>query len=297
MRAAGMLRSTFLHLTGVGPWTETQLWRTGVRSWEAFLALSAIPGVGPVRKARWDGELRRAEEALRARSADWFAERLPLTEHWRLYREFHRETAFLDIETTSLSPYEGIVTVVTVHGGGATRSFVADEDLGELPAYLRRFRVLVTFNGLFFDVPFLQVAFPDWVPPRAHIDLRFALRRLGYVGGLKRIEQTLTLGDRHGVEGIAGLDAVRLWERYRRGERAALGLLVEYNRADTVNLEPLLDFTVDELERRLRPVEGPRTLEMFGAPTRPGPPRSESDGRAPPDAPATTTPPAPATIR
>jgi uncharacterized protein len=252
-----VLRSTFQHLRGVGPWTEAALWRAGVADWEALLARPRLEGVSRERKLRWEAELRAGEEALERRAAGYFAERLPLAEHWRLYPEFKPETAFLDIETTSLSPYDGIVTVVAVHGGGRTRSFIAGETLEELPSYLQRFRVLATFNGIFFDVPFLEVAFPQWRAPVAHIDLRFVLRRLGYSGGLKRIEQQLGLGDRTGVEGIRGLDAVRLWQEFRRGKAESLERLVEYNRADTVNLEPLLDFAVGELTRRLAPMRAP----------------------------------------
>jgi uncharacterized protein len=258
-----MLRSTFLHVSGIGPWTESQLWRLGVADWASFEERREIPGVSTARKGRWDAEIRQGERALAERSASFFASRLPTIEHWRLYPEFRRETAFLDIETTSLSPYQGMVTCVAVHGGGQTRSFVAGDNLEELPAYLGRFRVLATFNGIFFDVPFLQVAFPQWVPPVAHIDLRFVLRRIGHTGGLKRIEQELGLGEREGVEGIHGADAVRLWHEWRRGRRASLDLLVDYNRADTVNLEPLLDYATGELERRLRAAGAPRTLESF----------------------------------
>ncbi|MHB8351436.1 MAG: ribonuclease H-like domain-containing protein [Thermoplasmata archaeon] len=265
-----MLRSTFLHLSGVGPWTETQLWRLGLRNWEEFRRRGALPGVSPARKQRWDAELDRAEAALRDRSIEWFARRLPTTEHWRLYPEFRPETAFLDIETTSLSPYQGMVTVVAVHGGGQTRSFIAGDNLEELPAYLGRFRALVTFNGIFFDVPFLRVAFPEWIPPSAHIDLRFVLRRLGYSGGLKRIEQELGLGDRTGVEGIRGLDAVRLWHEWRRGRRESLDLLVEYNRADTANLEPLLEFSTAEMRRRLSAARPGPSLDSY-LPDRAGP--------------------------
>jgi len=188
---------------------------------------------------------------LRARDAGWFARRLPEREHWRLYPEFAAEAAFLDIETTGLSPYDGIVTVTSVHGAGQVRSFVAGEDLEELPAYLRRFGVLVTFNGSRFDVPFLRATFPQLEPPPAHIDLRFVLYRLGLSGGLKRIEATLGVGDRSGVEGVDGLQAVRLWQEYRRGNPAALERLVRYNRADTSNLVPLLELAVHELSLRL----------------------------------------------
>jgi uncharacterized protein len=252
-----VLRATFLHLPGVGPATEAELWRQGIRDWSALSSAGAA-AVGPARLAsRWSAELAASERALRERDAAWFGRRLPDREHWRLYPEFHAECAFLDIETTSLSPFEGIVTVVSVHGAGATRTFVAGEDLEELPAYLRRFRLLVTFNGSRFDVPFLEVAFPQILVPPVHIDLRFLLYRLGLAGGLKRIEATVGVGDRRGVEGIDGLAAVRLWQEHRRGSRDALDRLVRYNRADTANLEPLLDYAVERLTARILPPAEP----------------------------------------
>jgi hypothetical protein len=258
-----MLRSTFLHLPGVGPVTEVRLWRQGLVDWQLLVEEATLPGLRPDHLTLLRREIAKGETALRELRAEWFASRLPFSEHWRLHPEFRTRTAFLDIETTGLSPHQGIVTVVGVHGGGAFRSFVADEDLEEMPAYLRRFEVLVTFNGSLFDVPFLEATFPHWVPPPAHIDLRFLLRRLGYSGGLKRIEQQLGLGDRTGVEGVHGLDAVRLWEEFRRGRKESLERLVKYNRADTVNLEPLLDFAVREMGRRLL---GPPKLETFARP-------------------------------
>lgn len=248
-----MIRSTFLHIPGVGPVTEAELWRRGVLDWADVERLPDDSGFGEPLRHRLRAAVHESEVALAERRVDYFARRLPSSEHWRLYPSFRSETAFLDIETTGLSPYEGIVTVVSVHGGGRTRTFVADEDLGELPAYLRRFHLLSTFNGRLFDVPFLESRFPGMVVPVVHIDLRFLLYRLGYAGGLKRIEQTLALGDRAGVEGIHGLDAVRLWEAYRRGDTDSLARLVKYNRADTVNLEPLLEFAVARLSERLLP--------------------------------------------
>jgi uncharacterized protein len=263
-----VLRATFLHLTGVGPVTEAEFWQAGVRDWQELLRRRTALGVSPSAHVRLERELLASEQALTERDAAWFGRRLPEREHWRLYPEFAPETAFLDIETTGLSPYEGIVTVVSVHGAQGTRTFIAGEDLEELPAYLRRFRVLVTFNGSRFDLPFLFVAFPQLVAPPVHIDLRFLLYRLGHAGGLKRIEERLGIGGRAGVEGIHGLDAVRLWQEYRRGSPAALDRLVRYNRADTVNLEPLLRLGVAELERRVLPGSsgGSRPLDAPLAP-------------------------------
>lgn len=255
-----MLRSTFQHLPGIGPTTEAELWHRGVRDWSALGERAVARGLPERTRASLDHHLAASEAALAGLDAGWFARRLDPREHWRLYPEFAKRTAFLDIETTSLSPYEGIVTVVCVHGGGRSRSFVAGEDLEELPAYLRAFAVLVTFNGSRFDVPFLRAAFPSLEPPPVHIDLRFVLYRLGIAGGLKRIESVLGIGDRRGVEGVDGLEAVRLWQEHRRGNAQALERLVRYNRADTENLEPLLELAVRRLE-----------LRLLGAETRPSP--------------------------
>ena len=251
--AEDVLRATFLHLPGIGPVTEGQLWHAGIVDWTDLRSSLDRTGVPPDRRALLRLALEQSEEALRERRADWFSRRLPAAEKWRLYPSFPEQTAFLDIETTALTPQEGIVTAVTVHGGGGTRSFLAYDDLEELPAHLGRFRILVTFNGLLFDLPFLEARFPGILFPPAHVDLRFVLRRLGYTGGLKRIEKELGIGDRTGVEGIQGADAVRLWEEGRHGNAVSLEKLIQYNRADTVNLEPLLDFAVDELVRRIFP--------------------------------------------
>lgn len=246
-----MIRSTFLHLPGIGATTEAELWHEGILDWSDLVGAPGLRTLPGRARAPLERALRASEEALVRQDASWFGHRLPEREHWRLYPEFAGATAFLDIETTALSPYEGIVTVVSVHGRGRTRSFVAGEDLEELPAYLRGFSLLVTFNGSRFDVPFLRASFPGFAPPPVHIDLRFLLYRLGLAGGLKRIEAVLGLGDRAGVEGIDGLQAVRLWQEHRRGSARALERLVRYNRADTVNLEPLLELAVRQLERRL----------------------------------------------
>lgn len=247
-----MLRSTFLHLPGIDARAEFALWNSGVQDWRALRALEEERPPSRRRDLLLES-IDEGEQALHARDAGYFARRLPTAEHWRLYPRLRERVAFLDIETTGLSPYEGIVTVVSVHDEAGTRTFVADEDIEELPAYLRRFDVLSTFNGLLFDVPFLQVRFPQFVPPPGHIDLRFVLRRIGQVGGLKAIERRLGVGDRTGVEGVFGPEAVRLWEEHRRGRPGALRRLIDYNRADTVNLRPLLELAVSQLQQRLIP--------------------------------------------
>jgi hypothetical protein len=89
-----------------------------------------------------------------------------------------------------------------------------------------------------------------------HIDLCPALRRLGYRGGLKSIEEQLGIVRRPETQGLGGWDAVRLWHEWRRGRREALDLLVAYNTEDIVNLEALLEFAYPKL-RDLAGFPGP----------------------------------------
>src|SRR5580658_8290763 len=140
-----MLRSTFCHLTGIGPVSEGALWRAGCRSWGDLQEGRGTRGLPAERLRLWRRELERSEAALAARDPGFFSRRLSSGEAWRIAPEFRKEIAYLDIETTGLSPYEGIVTVVAVHGGGRTQTFVADDNLEELPACLGRFGILVTF--------------------------------------------------------------------------------------------------------------------------------------------------------
>lgn len=40
---------------------------------------------------------------------------------------------------------------------------------------------------------------------------------------------------------IDGFEAVRLWRKYCRGDKAALKLLIDYNREDVVNLKTMME--------------------------------------------------------
>jgi len=45
------------------------------------------------------------------------------------------------------------------------------------------------------------------------------------------------------TSGITGFDAVRLWNRYQRGNGEALETLIRYNTEDVVNLEKIIQMT------------------------------------------------------
>ena len=87
--------------------------------------------------------------------------------------------------------------------------------------------------------------------PAGHVDLRFLLKRLGYRGGLKKIEPHFGILRPPEVAGMDGYEAVLLWQRHRRGDRTALELLLTYNREDVLNLEILMDQAYQQQRQRL----------------------------------------------
>lgn len=161
-----------------------------------------------------------------------------------------KSVLFLDIETTGLSRYYDEVTLVGYLVDGHYDVCVRGQDPGRLLDALASADTLVTFNGTLFDVPFLLQTFEDATVPPTHIDLRYAVRRLGLSGGQKILEEELGIRLRDGFEDVSGAEAVLLWHRYLRGDMAALQLLVRYNRADVVGLCQILDHLVDQVEHR-----------------------------------------------
>ena len=182
----------------------------------------------------------------------YFAPRLQAGEHWRLFRAFPR-VGYLDIETTGTFWPGLLVTVVGLYDGVTMRQFVQGYNLQEFPKALEDFDLLVTFNGTQFDLPVLRAYFMDLELPPLHVDLRFLLARLGYKGGLKKIEPRFGIQRPNEVNGMDGYMAVILWQRYQRGDRTSLDLLLKYNREDVINLEVLMERAFQMQQERLLP--------------------------------------------
>ena len=245
-----MLQHTYIHLPGVGHLTEARLWRAGARHWDSL----ELPETGERLRARqlaWvSGAIEESRRALRQRDAAYFWSRLPSSDHWRLYEEFADRAAYLDIETTGLSASSDEITVIVLRAGGKTQTFVRGRNLDRFPSVVSRYPLLVTFNGASFDLPFLRRNFRAF-HPAAHIDLRYPLKRLGYVGGLKAIERETGVKRPSHLKEIDGFEAVRLWHRHLGGDRGALDLLVEYAAADVESLEPLARLAAAALATKL----------------------------------------------
>jgi len=152
--------------------------------------------------------------------------------------------AYLDIETTGLSPFADAITVIGIYRdtpeGFVLRQLVGqDVTAGNLTAALDGVRHLYTYNGARFDLVFIQCRLGVKLKSNViHTDLMHSCWSRGLYGGFKAVERQL--GIERVLQGVSGLDAVDLWWRYvRRGDEHALRKLLDYNREDVVILKTL----------------------------------------------------------
>ncbi|HEY3298533.1 MAG TPA: ribonuclease H-like domain-containing protein [Armatimonadota bacterium] len=244
-----MLTSTFIHVQGIGYTTERKIWDMGARNWEQYLELHPTLSLSESKKALILPRVEESIERLHERDYEYFSRVLPSKDHWRAVGEFGNELAYLDIETTGCG-FDDHITVIGLYDGNVMRAFVRGINLDEFPAAVSQYKMLVTFFGSGFDLPVIRRAFPSLELNQLHVDLCFALKRLGIGGGLKHIETRLGIVRRPETEGLSGFDAVRLWYEYRRGSDDALRLLLEYNEEDVINMERLLSYTCGELKKQ-----------------------------------------------
>jgi uncharacterized protein YprB with RNaseH-like and TPR domain len=235
-----MLTRSFIHLQGVGNTTEARLWERGATDWDAFLANKDALGMARGKLDYWADCLEECRERLAVGDSRFFARSLAPRDQWRAFPEFKDCALYLDIETTGTGVAD-TVTVIGVYDGREMRQYVRGVNMHLFPVEMERCGLLVTFFGSGFDLPVLRHAFPQVRFDVLHIDLCYALKRLGYSGGLKHVETALGVGRDASVAGLNGWDAVRLWHEYRQGNGRSLARLLAYNEADVVNMERLMD--------------------------------------------------------
>ena len=230
-----MLNHTFCHIDGVGLKTEQKLWQAGITSWNRWN--DRVP-------MRMSGALKAditktLDSSLTALESDplFFTRRLSSSDLWRIFPHFRNETVYLDIETTGLDD-SAEVTTIALYDGKRISTYVNGQNLDDFLSDISRYKVIVSYNGKSFDIPFLERYFRTKLP-HAQIDLRYVLAKMGFKGGLKGCEKQLGIS-RGDLDGVDGYFAVLLWQEYQKsGDRNLLETLLAYNIDDTVNLERL----------------------------------------------------------
>ncbi|MGC8598829.1 MAG: ribonuclease H-like domain-containing protein [Thermoplasmata archaeon] len=244
-----MLRETLILFQGISYRRQKNLRREGIFTWEDLL----IKGSKYFSPDRWriiEEEILNAIENYKSRNIEYFKNRLNKRDYYLLFEDFIDFSLFLDIETTGMDLY-GEITVIGISDHRKNyRAFVNGIDLDEnlIADTLKNYKILVTFYGSRFDIPFISRKFPylgDILKRMVHIDLCFLGRRVGFRGGLKSIERQVGLERDSHIQGLTGFDAVRLWNEYLSGKKESLDTLIEYNRRDVINLVDLFEIEIE----------------------------------------------------
>lgn len=144
------------------------------------------------------------------------------------------QNVFLDIETS----WEGDITVIGIYtpGNGTVQLVGPKVTAANLRAALHGAGIIYTYNGSRFDLPVMHRRLGiDLKAQFVHHDLMYDCWKNNLYGGLKKVEQLLGIG--RDTEGLGGTDAMNLWQTYvEQDDKAALELLLRYNREDIENL-------------------------------------------------------------
>jgi len=170
-----------------------------------------------------------------------------------LYKKNKWEALCLDIEVIE---FGGSISLVGMYipkpGLIESECFIRGKNLtfNEMKPLIDNAKIIITFNGLRFDIPKINKEFPGLIPKdKKVLDLfRFAcslnmpykLRTLENTFGIERLTPE---SERKGV-------AVKLWNQYKKGDIEALFKLKEYNRQDTINLYFLAEKLIKHAESK-----------------------------------------------
>lgn len=259
-----MLRNSFIFIPGIGKQTELKLWEHGISTWADLLDDSSRAPTNGIAEEELQVHLTNAIDALGCQQASYFATNLPRSEFWRLYPDFIDKTLYLDIETTGLSKVYNKTTVVTTYDGEEINFFIRGSNLDDLVSHIDNYQLLITFNGKWFDIPFLKEDLADFTDePPVHLDLRPISQSMGLKGGLKEVEKQLGIKRPEPIRDVGGREATELWSQFIHGDDDALEMLLQYNIFDTVNLEAiLLEYIEEQLNDLKIPFKEPRQLKI-----------------------------------
>ena len=152
--------------------------------------------------------------------------------------------AYIDIETTGLSPWYSQITVIGIylcssHDARFVQLVGKDVTVDNILEALEDVSTIYTYNGSRFDLPFIYSSLGvNLAKLFEHRDLMYDCWRNNLYGGFKRVEEQLGIERR--LKEVDGSEAVRLWWRYMDYfDLDALNTLLEYNKEDVLNLKIL----------------------------------------------------------
>jgi len=270
-----VLASTFQLAPGFGPRREQRLWGQGIGCWTDLLDAPAgvsSPGAGD---AALRAAVAEAQDALARGDADRLAGMLPSGEHWRMFADFADGAAYLDIETGDDDVACAGISAIGIFDRAGPRILLAGRDLQLFPQVARGYSMLLTFNGLSFDVPILRRAFPGVEAaglPRRSAPPAGARRP---PGGLKAIERERAL---HNLRLARPPHLARIdgWTRRDCGASAAgraatstrFACSPSYNLHDVIHLRTLIAYAYNALVDKVQAPAVRARVRAVPVPTR-----------------------------
>lgn len=238
-----MIENSFLFLPGIGKLREQICWKKGILTWDDYLDRARIEiGINKTLFAKHKEILNKAKEAKSSQNIEFFINYLPEEEYWRLYKNFKKLVIFLDIESTGLSTYYNNLTIIGTYNSSEVKFFIKDINLDEFNEYIKDYRILVTFNGKKFDIPFILNEFNNVTLPPIHLDLRFLMRKIDVGGKQKSVEKKIGLNRDESIKNITGRTAAILWSKFLRNDLNSFRDLLVYNMYDLVNMEKIIEY-------------------------------------------------------
>jgi uncharacterized protein YprB with RNaseH-like and TPR domain len=243
-----MLTNTFCHIPNIGSKTEEYLWEEGITSWEICLN-TKLPNKLQSKEKYLKNHIEESLRALEKRNVEYFSHNLKHSLLWRLIPEFKDELIYIDIETTGLYKETNLITTIVTYDGKTISYFVRDRNFDQIINVFDNNKIIVSYNGIAFDIPFIEHAF-NLKLQNIHIDLRYLFKSIGLTGGLKKCEKSIGI-HRQDLEGVDGQFAVYLWKFYKKKinsikSNLALETLLSYNIQDTINLPILLEYVYNQ---------------------------------------------------
>ncbi len=237
-----MIKKSFIFLNGMTCKKEKQLWLQNINDWDKFINTKKIKGISIKRKEEYNKELINAKNYLINNELEIFR-KFPSKELWRLYEYYKDQCIFLDIEIGSNSKdiiliglFDGINTKIMVKNYNLDKKVLLDE--------LKKYKLLITYNGKSFDIPIIEKYFGLNIDI-LHIDLKHCCLKLGLNGGLKEIEKILNLKRPSNLYG-------KPYDTYKTfvasQDREYLDLLIKYNEEDIINLKAIIEYCYRELK-------------------------------------------------
>jgi len=240
-----MLRNSFIFLEKVSKKREQNIWNQNIKNWNDFINQSKVLGISAKAKHYYNKKIKQAKQALLDDNSEFFANNLKSSEHWRTYNDFKDNAVFLDIETGR----RGEVTVIGLYDNYETKTMIRGINLDKktLEKELKKYKLLITFNGKTFDIPIIKKYFNISLDI-PHIDLVHICRKLNLDGGLKNIEKILKIKRNKILKHVKGQDAAELWRCFHAtGDKDFLDMLIAYNEEDCINLKRIADLTIKQL--------------------------------------------------